>query len=285
MKKKPKEATLGANIADLLQDINPVIVRNFERPHEIDLKPDASIVTRTDVEVEQALTPELQRLAPGSAVVGEESAPVDLEAAVELFGAEYLWAVDPIDGTVNFASGLPLFAVSVGLLKRERDGYAPVLGAISFPMLAEIYYTREGRTWRRDMRTKSEVPVERSNRGMAPLFLAPSDFRLAAASLENPLLKNMRQLGCTVANLLYVAIGRATATFTQAHLWDIAAPLAVAGAFALSPQEPVAGVRKTHLSPADFALGGAGGNWKLKKPLVLCRDDFFPQVQALLRTS
>jgi len=72
-------------------------------------------VTVADEAAEHALTSRLTDLLPGSLVVGEEAAEADPAIVGRLSGDAPVWIVDPLDGTTNFAAGLPLFAVIVGL--------------------------------------------------------------------------------------------------------------------------------------------------------------------------
>lgn len=142
---------LGKEVSAILEDVNDMIVKNFHSAHEITIKSDESIVTKTDREVEEILIPRLQELLPDSKIIGEESAPKSPEEIEQCFESEYLWAVDPIDGTTNFASGIPNFAVSVGLLKQNESGYAPISGCISFPAHSEIYFTENEKTFCRNI--------------------------------------------------------------------------------------------------------------------------------------
>ena len=151
---------LGKKIASILQEINPMIVKNFHSSHEISIKSDESIVTKTDREVEEILIPKLKEVLPNSEIIGEESAPKTAEEIEKCFQSEYLWAVDPIDGTVNFASGIPNFTVSVGLLKRKEDGYEPIAGGISFPADSEIYFTDDGKTFCKNIGSGEKTKVE-----------------------------------------------------------------------------------------------------------------------------
>ena len=94
-------------------------------------KPDGSTVTDIDQTVERFLRDALAKQFPHHAVLGEE------------FGREAngsdpdapLWAIDPIDGTTNLASGLPHWGVSVGLVANNK----PVVGVLAFPRLGETY--------------------------------------------------------------------------------------------------------------------------------------------------
>lgn len=73
------------------------------------------LVTIADMESERHLSARLQALLPGSAVVGEEGAEADPGVMAALGEATPVWLLDPVDGTVNFASGIPCFAVIVAL--------------------------------------------------------------------------------------------------------------------------------------------------------------------------
>lgn len=90
-----------------------IILPRFRNLDKTDIreKGPGDLVTIADTEAEQFLTPLLQRLAPGSVVVGEEAVSADAAILDRLKGAEGVWLIDPIDGTFNFAHGNPNFAV------------------------------------------------------------------------------------------------------------------------------------------------------------------------------
>jgi myo-inositol-1(or 4)-monophosphatase len=96
-------------------------------------KPDGSVVTNADREVEQYLRSVLPSLLPGTTIWGEEYGFSDP-------GPEGLWLVDPVDGTTNFAHGSPLWGVSIALLR----GTGISLGAIVLPDLGELYLAAAG---------------------------------------------------------------------------------------------------------------------------------------------
>ncbi|WP_448204792.1 inositol monophosphatase family protein [Azospirillum sp. sgz302134] len=76
------------------------------------------LVTLADEAGERALTPRLMDLLPGSVVVGEEAVSADKTLLDRLHGDAPVWIIDPVDGTINFANGRPLFAVIVALACR-----------------------------------------------------------------------------------------------------------------------------------------------------------------------
>ena len=81
-------------------------------------------VTEADLRIEEYLREEIAREFPDHGLVGEES-----EAPAGKEDADFVWVIDPVDGTANFAAGVPFYAVSIGLLYRG----APVVGSLFLP--------------------------------------------------------------------------------------------------------------------------------------------------------
>ena len=90
----------------------------------IDAKPDQSVVTSADTEGEQAFRAAVIARHPAHGVRGEEFPPLNPEA-------EFVWVVDPIDGTAEFAAGMPVWGSIIALYYRER----PLVGVIDLPAL------------------------------------------------------------------------------------------------------------------------------------------------------
>jgi len=87
--------------------------------HEIHEKgPGNGLVTIADIEAERALTPALEKLIPGSLVVGEEAVAHDAAILDRLAGDDPVWIIDPVDGTMNFTKAIPRFAVIIALVAR-----------------------------------------------------------------------------------------------------------------------------------------------------------------------
>lgn len=108
--------------------------------HEISEKTPGQVVTIADRESEEWLTEQLATLIPGARVVGEEACEFKPELMTKLDKGT-VWLVDPLDGTRNFAAGLPHFAVMVALVAEgETQG-----GWILDPMTARMCRARLGR--------------------------------------------------------------------------------------------------------------------------------------------
>lgn len=95
----------------------------------------ADVVTETDRETEALIQERLTDAYPSYRVLSEER-----NADTSLEDGEYTWIIDPIDGTLNYAHGLPLYAVSIALY----EGTTPVVGGIYAPELERFYYARRG---------------------------------------------------------------------------------------------------------------------------------------------
>jgi inositol-phosphate phosphatase/L-galactose 1-phosphate phosphatase/histidinol-phosphatase len=104
----------------------PVILDYFRTGIDVEHKDDSSPVTRADREAETALRELLAAEASDHGVFGEEHGSERLDA-------EYVWVLDPIDGTRAFVNGIPLFGTLIAL---TRNG-TPVLGVIDHPALGE----------------------------------------------------------------------------------------------------------------------------------------------------
>ena len=173
-------------------------------------------VSEVDRAVETMIRERLAERFPGHAVLGEEHDDAPLPEA------EYLWAIDPVDGTTNFVNRYPLFAASVGVL---REG-VPVAGAVwcsaSHGLGPGVYHARAGGPL-----CFAGEPVEAvRNEGVRrSLSAAPGGAPGRSASWDN------RVTGSAAIECAYVAAGVfTTAQFWGVHAWDLAAGLVLAEA-------------------------------------------------------
>ncbi len=115
-------------IRTLAEQSGEVIVPYFAQAGlAVELKEDRTIVTRADREAEAVMREMIRKTYPRHGILGEEFGP-------ENESAEFVWTLDPIDGTISFARGCPLFGTLIGLL---RDG-KPILGALHNPLLDQL---------------------------------------------------------------------------------------------------------------------------------------------------
>jgi inositol-phosphate phosphatase/L-galactose 1-phosphate phosphatase/histidinol-phosphatase len=106
----------------------------FRQPLRIEDKPDLTPVTAADRAAEQAMRSLIERRFPDHGIIGEELARVRENA-------EFVWTLDPIDGTKSFISGVPLFGTLIALTRAKR----PILGIIDQPISRERWVGVAGR--------------------------------------------------------------------------------------------------------------------------------------------
>jgi len=111
------------HVTDIIRDVAATeILPRFRKLEGDDVrhKGPGDIVTIADEASERELTRRLTDLLPGSVVIGEEAYAANAKILGRLYEDAPVWIVDPVDGTQNFASGKPIFAVIVALVQRGR---------------------------------------------------------------------------------------------------------------------------------------------------------------------
>jgi len=133
----------------------------------------------------------------------------------------YIWAVDPIDGTRLYANRMPMFGISMGLIKDLK----PWLGVVYFPMLKELFYCDGTHSYYvRNAFGPDEIKVQIApiNEELSPrsLFFCNDTFfdRFYWKPKDFHILIN----ACAVVNLCWPAIGRGVGCFLRCHIWDFA---------------------------------------------------------------
>lgn len=100
---------------------------------EVDVKDDGSPVTQADLAAERFIREQIERVAPGSALVGEEEGEAPGTSPL-------LWYVDPIDGTKGFSRGVPLYSTLLAV----DDEHGPAIGVIHIPVTGETVWAGRG---------------------------------------------------------------------------------------------------------------------------------------------
>lgn len=113
--------------AEQLADLSgEVIFPYFRKPHGLEIKADASPVTLADREGERVIREAIMKAYPSHGIWGEEFGTHQMES-------EFVWVLDPVDGTLSFISGFPTFGTLISLTQNKT----PVLGIIDQPISGE----------------------------------------------------------------------------------------------------------------------------------------------------
>ncbi|MEZ0367922.1 MAG: inositol monophosphatase family protein [Candidatus Sericytochromatia bacterium] len=200
----------------ILNDIQGKLERVRSKSCENDL------VTEADERSEETILGLLRQAFPEHGFLAEESGEHAADSA-------YVWAIDPLDGTVNYAHNLPFYCVSIGLLENG----IPVLGVVHAPALNETYLAVRGQ-----QATLNGRPIQVSSAPLLKQGLLATGFPYQRATLADNnykefihfanLCQDIRRPGAAALDLAYVACGRFEG-FWEHHLhpWDVVAGAAL----------------------------------------------------------
>ena len=182
----------------------------------------ADIVTEADREVELLIRERLRAARPDDGFLGEES-------GAEPGASGITWVVDPIDGTVNYAYGIPAYNVSIAAVRGEPDpsSWEALAAAVYAPAIGEIFTAARGHgAWSEGVRlaVTGETPAGAllaTGFGYDP---ATHDGDLATVRRVMPVARDLRRMGSAALDLAYVAAGRLDGYFERGlQPWDMAA--------------------------------------------------------------
>lgn len=126
----------------LVKDAGELLLEQSKEAFEVTMKNNdpKDIVTAVDIAVNNFLVSALKKEFPSYGIYSEEGESADSGLGQELLNAEYMWAIDPIDGSSNFARNIPHFAICVGLLHKG----IPILGVVYNPVTRELFSFKKG---------------------------------------------------------------------------------------------------------------------------------------------
>ncbi|MCE0508778.1 inositol monophosphatase [Microbacterium sp. KKR3/1] len=182
----------------------------------------ADIVTEADREVEALIRDRLRAARAEDGFLGEES-------GAEVGTSGITWVVDPIDGTVNYAYGIPAYNVSIAAVRGEPvpESWEALAAAVNAPALGEIFTAALGHgAWSDGARLSvtAETPAGAllaTGFGYDP---ATHEGDLATVARVMPMARDVRRMGAAALDLAYVAAGRLDGYFERGlRPWDHAA--------------------------------------------------------------
>ncbi len=196
-----------------------VLAQMYQQPMEVRVKGERDIVTQADLAAEQVVMQEILAGCPDAWIISEET-----YSRRQADSGRPTWYVDPLDGTTNYARGLPDFGVSVAMAESGRV----VCGAVYDPLREHLFFAERGRgAWLNDR------PLHVSNRDelLHSILLLdwPRDQLIRQASARAlatlvPLTEAVRSTGSAALSLCYLAAGWADLYFQYTLMpWDVAA--------------------------------------------------------------
>jgi len=221
-----------AFLTNVLKAASNIARNNFGSINELKTKEgDANqVLTQTDLEVGKLIVQHVTEAYPEHNIIDEEAGVIDN-------GSDYTWVIDPIDGTSNFASNIPLYGIMIGLLYNGK----PIAGGVSLPEFNEIYVAETGKgTYKNGER----VFVTDKDQLISVLVAYNIDGNHTHPEVTRDELKTVGEILVNIRNvrnsgsaydLMIFAEGKLGAHLTKtAKIWDIVAPHIIAeeaGAF------------------------------------------------------
>jgi myo-inositol-1(or 4)-monophosphatase len=201
------------------REAGKIILHYFNGVFKIDHKDSINnLVTEVDTEAETKIIEVIRARFPSHTIISEEVGEL-------IKPSDYQWLIDPIDGTVNFAHGIPICCVSIGLLHKNEL----ILGAVFNPMMNEFFFAEKGKG-----ATLNGEPIKVSTKNEFKTACLVTGFPYKwPANREHPIkvferivLEGVpvRRLGSAAIDLCWVACGRFDGFWEyNLHSWDVAA--------------------------------------------------------------
>ncbi len=211
------------DVQRLARQAGAILRQGYHHQHTIEYKGEIDLVTEIDRLSEDFLLAEIRRLFPGHKALAEESAGLHGDD-------DHLWIIDPLDGTVNYAHGVPIFSVSLAYVQAGEV----LLGVVYDPMRDECFSARRhGGAYCNRQPIRVSAATDLNHSLLVTGF--PYDIRTTAHNnLDNYARfalrsQGVRRLGSAALDLCYVAAGRFDGYWElQLKPWDLAAGALIA---------------------------------------------------------
>jgi myo-inositol-1(or 4)-monophosphatase len=243
-----------------------LIVRNVDRVPSLGVRAKSrnDFVSEIDHMAEREIIETVRRSHPDHGFLGEESGRSG--------GDEFVWIIDPLDGTTNFLHGFPVFAVSIGVEYRGRLEH----GVVYDPMRQELFTASRGDGAQVDgkrIRVSKQLALEGALIGTGFPFRENSiyiDDYMAMLKAVMQETAGIRRPGAAALDLAYVAAGRIDAFWEIGlHVWDTAA-----GTLLITEAGGMVGT----LTGGEYRQGGniVAGTPKVYEAMIACLQPHIP---------
>ncbi len=190
-----------------------LILENYGKV-KFEVKKDSSLVSQVDKGSEKLIKGILLANFPHYGFIGEESGTSEEK--------EYMWVVDPLDGTTNYKAKIPFFNVSIALARHKK----PIAAVVFAPLTKELYHAELGKGAYLNGKPIKVSKEEKFRSGIIAFCHSAERVGEATAVYANlkRLNNKLRQVGAAALELAYVAAGRFDGFYMiGVHLWDVAA--------------------------------------------------------------
>jgi myo-inositol-1(or 4)-monophosphatase len=207
-----------SDLEELARAAGDILFAGFKNHNNIQHKGEINLVTEIDQQSEAYLLGEIKRRFPGHSIIAEESGK-------HAGDPQHIWYVDPLDGTTNFAHGLPIFSVSIGYAQSDNL----TLGIVYDPIQEELFAATKGQGAYLNDKPIHTGNQEKLSRSLLCTGFPYDRFTNPVNNLDNFAkfslkAQGVRRLGSAALDLCYVAAGRLDGFWElRLYPWDMAA--------------------------------------------------------------
>lgn len=182
-------------------------------------KPDGSIVTEADLAMQNRLEKELLSYYPETVLLSEEMTEKEQQAA--LSSGNSVWCLDPLDGTSNFAAGIPYFAVSLSLIQNNKV----VMGIVYDPVRDECFYAdSHSAATLNSQNIETEYLDDNISNAIAIIDLKRLDAKLSTRLVQEQPFASQRNFGASALDWCWLAVSRGHIYLHgKQNIWDYSA--------------------------------------------------------------
>jgi myo-inositol-1(or 4)-monophosphatase len=195
-----------------------VLMRYYEKSFNIKYKGEIDPVSQADTDAQKAVIKVIKNVFPEHGILAEEDGVNDVKK-------DFCWIIDPLDGTVNFVHGVPMFCVSVALRHKKEI----ISGVIYSPVMKEVFTAQKGKgaylNGKKIKVSKEKELIRALSVTGFPYYVREKSSRVMRNFTEvMTAAQGIRRLGSAALDLAYVACGRFDFFWEEGlKVWDIAA--------------------------------------------------------------
>ena len=185
-----------------VQEAEKVVMSYYGKEKTIQNKGEFDLVTRADVESENKIVEVIKNYFPEHGFILEESDNFNESS-------EYVWIIDPIDGTTSFAHNYPMFSISIALFKNKE----PLLGVVFAPYMKELFHAEKGKGTFLNNEKISVSKITSLKKSIVTTGFPYEERKRILKYLEKILeiAQGIRRSGSAAIDICYIAAGRADA--------------------------------------------------------------------------
>jgi len=187
-----------------IKEASVIVMSYFNQEKDIKNKGEFDLVTKADIESEKKIVEIIKEKFPEHGFILEEGNNLNQ-------GAEYVWIIDPIDGTTSFSHNYPMFSISIALFKNKE----PILGVVYLPFMKELFVAEKNKG---SYLNNEKITVSNTDSLKKSLIATGFPYEVRERSIAYltkiaKVAQGIRRSGSAAIDICYIAAGRSDAYY------------------------------------------------------------------------